>query len=210
MTDSGGRRGLDSVLADALADLANRSLDLDPASRARLSALEGRRLQLSTTLPGPLGRRDFTLMVSGGRLRLSPHAAAEPHVIVRGSAPDLLAWLLGGEGAERGRLDIDGDSTVLAELRAAIAAFRPELGEPLRRLVGDELTQTALGAAELALATLRSALEGVQQSMRDGAAHAFVDRRQCERFLDELDELRLRVDRLDARVQAEEQRRAAK
>src|SRR5690606_31205926 len=66
VTDSGERRGLDSVLADVLADLANRSLDLDPASRARLTALEGRRLQLSTTLPGPLGRRDFTLTVSGG------------------------------------------------------------------------------------------------------------------------------------------------
>lgn len=210
MSDTGARSGLDSVFADVLADLANRSLDLDPASRARLAALDGRRVQLSAALPPPFGRRDFTLQVSGGRLRLLPHAAVDPHVIVRGSVPDLLAWLLGGENAARGRLDIDGDSTVLAELRAALKAFRPELGEPLRRLLGDELTQSALGAAELALATLRSAFEGVQQSVRDGAAHAFVDRRECERFLDELDELRLRVDRLAARVQTEEQRRAAK
>lgn len=206
MSSTGTRRGLDSMLADVLADLANRSLDLDPASRARLSSLEGRQVQISMSLPPPLGRRDFTLSVQGGRLRFFPHAAAAPHVIVRGSPADLGTWLFGGENAARARLEIDGDSTVLGELRAALQAFRPDFADPLGRVLGREVAQTALGAAELALATLRSAFEGASQAMRDGASRAFVDRRQAGQFLDELDELRLRIDRLAARVQAEETR----
>lgn len=206
MSGTDTRRGLDSVLADVLADLANRSLDLDPASRARLSSLEGRQVQISATLPPPLGRRDFTLTVQGSRLRFFPHAAGQPHVIVRGSPGDLAGWLFGGETAARAQLEIDGDSTVLGELRAALSAFRPDLADPLGRLLGSDVAQAALGTAELAFATLRSAFEGAGQAMRDGAARAFVDRRRAGRFLDELDELRLRVDRLAARVQAEEGR----
>jgi len=47
------------------------------------------------------------------------------------------------------------------------------------------------------------------EAARAGAAETFVDRRQAERLLDELDDLRMRVDRLGARVAAEEQRRNA-
>ena len=63
--------------------------------------------------------------------------------------------------------------------------------------------------SELALASLRSVLEGAGRTARAGAAETFVDRRQADRLLDELDDLRMRVDRLGARVAAEEQRRNA-
>ena len=52
-------------------------------------------------------------------------------------------------------------------------------------------------------------LDGAGRGIRDSAARAFVDGAQVERFLDELDDLRLRADRLAARVRAEEQRRAS-
>ena len=204
---TGPRRGLDSVLADALAALANASLDLDPASRSRLAGLEGRQIQVTALLPPPLGERHFALAVTAARLRFHLHAPERPNVVVRGTAPDLLAWLAAGEGAAAARLGIDGDETALAELGAALKAFRPDLGGPLSHLVGEELAQAALGAAELALAVTRSALEGAGLTVRDEAARVFVDRTRMERFLDELDDLRLRVDRLDARVQAQEQHR---
>lgn len=205
--EGGGRRGgLDSVVADVLADLANQSLDLDPASRARLAGLEGRRVQITADLPPPFGRRDFALTVGAGRLRFLPHAPEEPNVIVCGRPPDLVAWLLGGEAAGGSRLSIDGDTTVLAELRHVLTSFRPDFAGPLSRVLGPELSQSALGAAELAIATARSALEGAGRTVSDGAGRAFVGRAQADRFLDEMDDLRLRVDRLAARVQAQEQR----
>lgn len=199
--------GPDAVLADALAELANLSLNLDPASRARLAALNGRRVQLTAEFPPPLGTREFTLLIQSGRLRLFTHAQDAPNVIVRGSPTDLVSAIAGG--SDRARLTIDGDATVLHELTAALRGFRPDLAGPLSQALGAEAARAALGTAELALAGLRSLLEGAGNTVRDGAKQTFVDRAQAERLLDDLDDLRLRIDRLGARVAAQEQRKAA-
>ncbi|NBC23025.1 MAG: hypothetical protein GVY21_06075 [Gammaproteobacteria bacterium] len=211
--------GPEAVLADLLADLVNRSLALDPASRARLENLEGSRVQITAELP--FGPRDLTLTVSGGRLRCFARSDDAPHAVVRGRPQDLAAWLLGSSanaarssaGARgstgAGQVTIDGDTTVLGELSGVLREFRPDLEQPLSQVLGANAARTALGTAELALASLRSALEGAGRTARAGAAETFVDRRQTDRLLDELDDLRLRVDRLGARVAAEEQRRNA-
>lgn len=198
--------GLPAVFADALADLANRSLALDPAAAARLATLEGHRIQFSTDLPEPMGARDLTITVNDGRLRLYPRALPEPNVIVSGRPADLVAWLFGdGVASGPGRdLRIDGDGAVLQELTQAIESFRPDLAGPLGSLLGAETARSALGTAELALATLRSAFEGAGQTVRDSAARTFVSQSEAARLLDELDDLRLRVDRLAARVAAQE------
>lgn len=199
--------GLDALLADGLAELINRGLALDPASQARIAALEGLRARITATLPEPLGPRDMTIAVLGGRLRLLTREDTPPNVIVRGSPTDLLAWLNGrGDSA---RLTIDGDGTVLQELSGLLRGYRPELGEPLTALLGADAARTALGSFELALAGLRSAFEGARHSVRDGAAGAFADRETADRLLDDVQDLRLRVDRLGARVAAEEQRGTA-
>ena len=199
---NGAARGLESLLADGLAELANRSLDLDPAARARLEALEGRSVQICPDLPAPLPQRELTLCVSGGRVRFYPHAVEQPNVIVRGAAPDLAAALLGGNPAN---VTIDGDTTVLQELGAALAAFRPAADGPLGRLLGAELARDALGTVELAFAALLSLVQGAGRSIGEEAGRAFVTRPELARFLDQLDDLALRVDRLKARVGAREQ-----
>lgn len=207
MTSDDRPAGPEAVLADLLAELANRSLDLDPASRARLAALEGSSIQLHAQLPG-LGNRDFTLAVQAGRLRLFPHALEAPQVIVRGSAADLAAAIFGASDAARSRLEVEGDSAVLQELTAALQGYRPDLDVPLSRLLGPDAARSVLSTAELALAGLRSALEGAGSTVRQSASRAFVDRTQANRLADELDDLRLRIDRLGARVAAQEQRKA--
>ncbi|MFU8815965.1 MAG: hypothetical protein ACNA7W_11515 [Pseudomonadales bacterium] len=208
MTDPRPAAGLEAVLADTLAALANASLDLDPVSHARLAALEGCLVQITTEAPPPLGERHFGLTVSGGRLRFYAHALERPHVIVRGTPIDLAMSLFAREGAAGARVVIDGDATMLRQLTAVLRGFRPDPGIPLERLLGRDLAGRALGGVELALATLRSAFDAAGASVRQGAARNFADSRQLEGFADELDELQLRVDRLAARVRAEEQRRA--
>ncbi len=208
------RGGLDSVLADTLAELANKGLDLDPVSRARLGALEGRRLQITVEMPPPLAARDLGLTVLAERLRFFPHAPEAPHAVIRGTPAALAAWALGGarDSARPSvrsdeRLFIDGDVALVQELGELLRGYRPDLGDPLERLLGPDLAGTALGTLELAGAALRSALEGVGHTVREGGARVFVDRAGAERFLDDLDDLRLRIDRLAARVTAEERRR---
>jgi ubiquinone biosynthesis accessory factor UbiJ len=208
VTDATG--GLLAVLADGLATLVNASLDLDPASRARLAALEGYRVQITADAPAPVGARHFGLSVTAGQLRLHALALERPNVIVRGAPWDLAAWLFAGESASGSRLVIDGDGTVLQELTAMLRAFRPDLGVPVERLLGPDLASRAIGSVELALAGLRSAFEAAGTGVRRSAAQTFVDRARMERFLDDVDDLRLRIDRLAMRVQAEEQRRASR
>ncbi|MDZ7670239.1 MAG: SCP2 sterol-binding domain-containing protein [Gammaproteobacteria bacterium] len=207
MTSADRAAGPEAVLADMLAELANRSLDLDPASRARLAALEGSRIQLTAQFPG-FGPRDFTLSVQAGRLRLFPHALEAPQIIVRGSAADLAAAIFGASDSARSRLEIDGDHNVLQELTAAVHGYRPDLDGPLSRMLGPQAATSVLGTAEMALAGLRSALEGAGSSMRQSASRAFVDRAEANRLIDDLDDLRQRIDRLGARVAAREQRKA--
>jgi len=197
---------LQAVLADGLAALANASLDLDPASRARLAALEGYRVQVVADAPPPLGPQHLGLTVTAGELRFHARALERPNVIVRGAPMNLVAWLASGGAAASGNLTIDGDGTVLQELMSLVRGFRPDPGGPLERLLGPELAARALGGVELMLAGLRSAAEAARATVGGGAVRQFVDRRQLERFLDDLDDLRLRVDRLAARVGAEEAR----
>lgn len=209
MTDARPAPGFEAVLVDGLAALANASLDLDPISRAKLAALEGYQVQIISEAPSPLGERHFGLTVTAAGLRFHARALERPNVIVRGTPLDLATWLLAGEGAAGTRLVIDGDATVLQQLLAVLRGFRPDPAVPLERLLGRDLTTRALGGVELALSALRSAFDAAGGSMRQQAARTFADSRQLEGFLDELDDLRLRVDRLAARVTAEELRRTS-
>jgi ubiquinone biosynthesis accessory factor UbiJ len=197
---------LAAVLGDAVTGLIDRSLDLDPATRARLTSLDGQRIRIDPKLP--LEAPTFDIEIRGGHLHRAAHRDAAPQAIVSGSPVAIAAWLAGVESAAAG-VRIDGDSAVVAEFGALLRGFRPDPGLPLERLLGRELTRDLLGTAELALGALRSAVAGGADAVRHGAGSALAERRQLDGFLDRLDDLRLRVDRLAARVADQESRRTA-
>lgn len=200
-----------TLLADGLADFANATIGLDTAGAARLGALEGNRVlirgQVPQGLPGPAAL-SFTLEVKGGRLRLLPGAAATPNAIVTGGLVDLAAWAV-----SRGRhtppgLRLEGDTRLLESLAEIAADYRPDLERPLGRIVGAENANRMISAAEVAFAGLRSLLQGAAAGAKQGAGRWFATQSALDGFLDELDELRLDVDRLGARVEAAERHAA--
>jgi ubiquinone biosynthesis protein UbiJ len=199
---------LESVLADAIMELANGALALDPATPSRLAALDGQRLRFDVVLPPPLDTRTLTVEIREGRLHRSVAGAATPQVVVAGSPPALLAWLIGVDTGSAGAVRIDGDSALLAELRTLAGRFRPDPGIPLERVLGRQAARDLLGAAGLVGAALRSALEASLDTARRGAGAAWAGRRQVDGFLERVDELRLRIDRLAARVSEQERLRA--
>ncbi len=211
MSSSSGFSTVETLFTDALAELANASLNLDPSSAARLSKLDGTSIRIIAEFPPPLSARHFTLRIENTRLRLYPHEIANPNVIIGGPISDLARWLQAGESAEPGRptghLRIDGDSTVLQEVSALFSGFAPDLTRPLAGIIGREAADNLVGMGELAMAGLRSALEGVSGSFRHSASERFVSRPQLDQLLDSIDDMRLRIDRLAARVSAEEARR---
>jgi ubiquinone biosynthesis protein UbiJ len=197
---------LEAALTDAMLDLANGALALDPATPARLAVLGGRRIRLDVELPPPLGVRSALIEVRDGRLLRARDNAPPPHVIVTGTPLALGAWLAGAEGGMAGSVRIDGDGALLAELRGLLGHYRPDPGGPLERVIGRDATRRLLGAAEMAAAAARTAMEGGLDEARRRARRTLATRRELHAFLDRLDELGLRVDRLSARVSEQERR----
>lgn len=203
-----GLANLAALLADTLAGFANATLALDPAGAARLATLEGRTIELRARVPGAADAV-FSLRIQHGRLRLVPAVHGTPETIVTGTLPDLLGWAL-----SRGRhtppgLRIDGDTGLLEAFAAVAEGFAPDLEAPLERLVGADAAGRVAAAAEMTFAGLRTLLDGAAGGLRRGAAQWFATAPAAHAFLDELDDLKLRVDRLAARVERAERTVAA-
>ncbi len=211
-----GLQQLATLLADGLAEFANATLGLDSAGAARLAALDGSRVLIRTRGPAVLPGADalgFTLQVSNGRLRLLPGATGDANTIVTGGLPDLAGWALSRGRRTPAGLRIEGDTQLLETLAEIAAGYHPDLERPLGRIVGPANATRMLAAAEVAFAGMRSLLQGVTAGAKQGAGRWFATNDGLVGFLDELDELRLEVDRLAARVAAAERhterRRAA-
>jgi len=182
-----------------LGDLLGRTLTSDPATRERLERLDGRRLRLVLELPGGARSIPFDMAIDDGALRLAGAGEARPQVIARGPAPAFLA-ALGLPGS--GTLDIDGDQALLGEVLDVLSGYRPPLPPEFEALVDGPLASQLLGLAEAGLAALRSAAEGARHATRAQISRRFVDQSALTALLDPLDDLKLRTDRLAARVSA--------
>jgi ubiquinone biosynthesis protein UbiJ len=195
------------LLTEFTNTLANASLQLDPLSESRLRDLDGRCAHLVTKIPAPVYEKTFTLLVSDGRIEFLPYAVPEPNAIVRGSIPDLLTWLVKGP-AGSARINVEGDESVLGELSGIFHAFTPDLSGPISQLVGVEVAAEVLNIAEGAMATLRSAMQGVGSTLQSSTTDHYVTRSSLSAFLDVLQDTQARVDRLAQRVRAEESHRS--
>lgn len=204
-----GLQQLAALLADGLGEFANATLGLDPAGAARLAELEGCRVLIRAHgpagLPGP-AELSFALCVSSGRLRLLAGAVDRPNTIVTGSLPQLVSWAMSRGRINPAGLRIDGDTRLLETLSAIAQGYSPDLERPLGRLLGPANATRLLATAELAVAGLRSVMQAAASGVRHGAGQWFATGQDLTGFLDELDELKLAVDRLEARVAAAERR----
>jgi len=192
-------------LAQALGALANtvggQALDMDPNTATKLREMAGSVVEIQCLQP-PMAWH-ITVGVSSLTVATGEHEA--PHAIVAGSPADLVGWLFGSASKN---LQISGDDTLLAELVEIAKAYSPDFTAPLGAMFGPGLAQTLMGTAELGLSSLVSLFEGIGESIKDhGQAH-FVGDNQFDKFLNQVDELRLRVDRLAARINEHESGRS--
>ena len=187
-------------LARLSSNLATACLALDPAMQGRLAILEGRSIAITSTLP-PVR---MYLVVADGKLAVRSALAGKANVAVTGTGLELANWLAAPHRIDN--ITIEGDETVLLEVTGALRAFDPDLLTPFSGLLGEQTTQQLLGGAELAVSAIRSAAEGVGHAIEQTAAARFVTREDTSALLDVLDDLRLRIDRLAARIKSREDR----
>jgi ubiquinone biosynthesis protein UbiJ len=184
----------------ALEEALNRLVDLDAETKTRLAALDGR----AVTLEFRQTSLAMRIAVDGTRLRVGPAFAADSALRVSTTPAALLALaLMRGEGASPGRVDIAGDAELARRLEQILTRFAPDFDEACARAFGDVAGYPIARAVRAALAWSRSSAqtlarnttEFLSEESRDLVAHA-----ELGTFLDEVDALRERTDRLDARV----------
>jgi len=189
-------------LGQMLEAVLNRAVALDEDTRTRLAGLEGQRVGVEL--------RGFNLAlaiaVRDGRLHVGPHWQTPSQLNLRASPGSLLSMALrrGDEaGVTPGKVEISGDAELARRVEKLLRNFQPDIEEAFARGFGDVLgvpLARALRHAfdwsrETAVALARDSAEFLRDERRDLVAGA-----EMEQWLDDVDALRERSDRLDARV----------
>jgi len=188
----------------ALEQALNHALALDPEHAASLQPLEGHRISLHLEQPGlTLG-----IEVRDGRLRVGP-AAAEADLEVRtrrGALGALVAQALSGESdLPPGTLHLSGDAGLARQLEGLVHTWQPDFEAAFSEHFGDLLGVPLARAFSDAFKHLHHMM---QQAGEDGAnwlrdeAQLVPARPEVEDFLDAVDALRERTDRLEAQIDA--------
>jgi ubiquinone biosynthesis protein UbiJ len=211
---------LESLLVRVTGEISSQTLKLDPASYPRLEALAGTRIRfdvLPPRVPGLASKntepRTVLLEVLPDALQLQLGSDEQAHAVVRGALPDIARALLApsaatGKPAATSAAQIAGDEAALQAVAGLFRDLQPDLAEPLARVIGRDAADNLVGAAEAGVAFLRSAAESLAGGARKEAGQAWVTDQAQSSLMDRLDDLKLRVDRLDARTRIAEGRAA--
>ncbi|HVT33436.1 MAG TPA: SCP2 sterol-binding domain-containing protein [Rhodanobacteraceae bacterium] len=191
-----------TTLGRALESVLNRLVDLDPETRLALRELDGRAITLSFR-DTPFAMR---IAVAGDRLTIGPAFEGDSGLRVAASPFALLGLALASgrnEGVTPGKIEIAGDADLARRVERIASRFAPDFDEAFARAFGD------VAGFRIARA-LRSALAGTRNASRAFARDAatflteesrdLVAKVEIEEFLDEVDQLRERADRVEARV----------
>lgn len=206
MTDSAPNAWLPAPLrklaGHALETALNHALALDPDTQRKLAALDGRRVQL--TLSGP--QLALAIAVADGRLQVEPpdDDGAASALRVAATPASLIAMALHrGDEAAPGKVEIAGDADLARRLQKLASGFAPDFEAAFARAFGDVLGVPLARAVRRALTHAKTSAEHL---VDDGAAWLRDESRvalapgEVEAFLDGVDALRERGERLEARV----------
>ncbi|RDS82142.1 sterol-binding protein [Dyella monticola] len=191
---------LRKVAGRALETALNHVLALDPESRSKLSALQGRSVQLQLQGVGVA----LAITVDEGRLNVGP-APETSDLRVAATPGSLLSMLFRrhSESLPPGKVDIAGDAELARRLEKLASGFAPDFEEAFARAFGDVLGVPLARAVRSALVHAR---ESAAHLTQDGAAWLRDETRlavapgEMESFLDDVDALRERAERLEARL----------
>jgi ubiquinone biosynthesis protein UbiJ len=182
----------------------NGVLALDAATKLRLAALDGGTLGVHSTQPSA----NVFIKVQGNRLHLSALHEGGETASLHGPAAALLGLLLRREPTESlhaSKVELRGDTAFVQQLQALLRDLDIDWEYHLSKLVGDIPTQAAADTMRKADAELRRA--GTR--MRENVSEYLFEESGMLPHADELDafyrdiaDLKLRADRVQARLDA--------
>ena len=185
----------------ALETALNHTLSLDPDTRQRLAALNGRSVQLH--LRGP--EIALAVTVEDARLKVRP-PQGDSQLRVAATPGSLLAMMFrrDDDGIAPGKVEIAGDAELARRLEKLVSKFAPDFEEAFARTFGDVLGVPLAKAVRKGLAHARETAKHLTEDSADwlhDEARVALAPGEVEGFLDGVDDLRERSERLDSRVQ---------
>lgn len=184
----------------ALQGALNRVLALDVETQQALHVLDGHSVQLH--LRGP--ELALAVTVVDGQLQVgAPRADASLRVAASPAAVLAMAVRGDSEGPSPGKVEIAGDAELARRLQKLARNFAPDFEEAFTRVFGDVLGVPIARAVRQALDHVHDSASHLTQDsaawVRDEARLALAPG-EAETFLDDVDALRERGERLDARL----------
>jgi len=190
----------ETLLLTPIEQLINRILLLDPASSARLEALNGRDLGLKLTDPARALRVIFD---SEGLTLISDDTdMSDCDVILEASLAGLTGLVL-SRGQRSRDVSFRGDVGMIQEIRAVFADLDVDIEAQLGRFLGPDWASRVINGAQ----SSRQWSERTARTLLANAGELATEERrwlpsaaEAADFLDGVDQVRERLDRLDARV----------
>ncbi|WP_432697309.1 ubiquinone biosynthesis accessory factor UbiJ [Marinobacterium sp. YM272] len=178
----------------------NRILALDPATLNRLGELTGKVIAIESTSP----HFQLYLVPHGAGIDLLHHYDGSADVTISGSALLLGRLPLAGNAVLFGKgVNLRGDSAIAHRLQAILADTRIDWEAWLGDLIGDAAGHEAAKFLRTIGGYSRDTASSFTLSTREylqEEARMLPTRVEIEIFMDEVDELRERAERLEARV----------
>jgi len=184
----------------AAESLINQALRFDPATRQRLAGLAGKCIHIETEAP----RLSVMVQIRDGRIRLTPETEQHPHATIEAHSLALLKLALSKQPQLiGGPLRVHGQVQLIEQLHAIGRQLDIDWEEPLAMLFGDaashQLGQQMRGlfgfARKAAQTFLMNSSEFLQQEQ-----DMLPVRWEVESFIDESQDLRADLERLEARA----------
>jgi ubiquinone biosynthesis protein UbiJ len=180
----------------------NRALALDPEIGTTLAPLEGRRVGVE--LRGM--NLALAIAVRDGKLCVGPHWESASDLNVRAAPASLLAFALRrGEDTPLppGKVEISGDAQLARTLEKIAREYRPDFEEAFARTFGDVAGVALARAFARAFAYARESTQALAQNTAEflrEESRDLIAPAEMEAFLDDVDALRERAERLEARI----------
>ncbi len=181
----------------------NGLLDQDPHARGALARFRGKQLAVQTPRAG------FHLRFEEQYVRLSPwrpEALPQPvDVTIKGPASELLALLTDPKRPMAGRgIRMEGDAELLLELQGALRSLDIQWQDLLQPILGDVISNSLGDAVAGARDWTRQAGGNIRRNLANYLqyeAGVMPSPEELAAFADRVDALRLRIDRLQARIE---------
>lgn len=205
---TGWGRTFSTGIVAALEQALNHALALDPVARKALMALLDEPFLLQLEPPG----LELYLTADSRCVRLQSASEIPAAVTLSGSPLAFAAVALGDDEAFRdGRLTLEGDVARAHQLQRILQQLQPDWEASLAETIGDVPAHFLARRLRQALSWSREARSGLTRNIEEylqEESGTVPARPEAEALFEDIDALRLKADRLAARVSKLEEARA--